>query len=50
LPEPLTPVTTTNWLRGMASDRFFKLCSRAPWTTMNGALAAALAVAFNTDY
>src|SRR3954468_12728656 len=31
LPEPLTPVTTTNRLRGISSERFFRLCSRAPW-------------------
>ena len=31
LPEPLTPVTTTNLPRGMASEMFFRLCSRAPW-------------------
>ena len=30
LPEPLTPVTTTNFPRGMAMLRFFRLCSRAP--------------------
>ena len=29
LPEPLTPVTTLNRPRGMSTERFFRLCSRA---------------------
>src|SRR5687767_2817756 len=34
LPDPLTPVTTTNRCRGIVSERFFRLCSRAPTTTI----------------
>ena len=34
LPEPLTPVTTTNRPRGTVSEIFFRLCSRAPWIAM----------------
>src|SRR5215203_1569932 len=30
LPEPLTPVITTNFPRGISREKFFKLCSRAP--------------------
>ena len=29
-PEPDSPVITTNLLRGMVSEIFFRLCSRAP--------------------
>ena len=29
-PEPERPVITTNLLRGMVSEIFFRLCSRAP--------------------
>src|SRR5215472_8302225 len=30
LPEPDSPVNTTNWSRGMATSTFLRLCSRAP--------------------
>ena len=29
-PEPETPVTTINLLRGISTSTFFKLCTRAP--------------------
>jgi hypothetical protein len=32
LPEPLSPVTTTNSSRGMSMLTFFRVCSRAPRT------------------
>src|SRR4030095_8810840 len=32
-PEPLKPVTTTSWLRGIVTLMFLRLCSRAPRTT-----------------
>jgi len=32
--EPLTPVRTTNCPRGISSERFFRLCSRAPCRVM----------------
>src|SRR5438034_1100552 len=35
LPEPLKPVTTTSLSRGMLSDRFLRLCCRAPPILMN---------------
>src|SRR5436309_1378368 len=31
LPEPETPVTTTNFPRGISTVMFLRLCSRAPW-------------------
>src|SRR5688572_9835387 len=31
LPDPLTPVTTTNCPRGISTVIFLRLCSRAPW-------------------
>src|SRR5438128_2087899 len=34
LPEPETPVMTTNLLRGMTTSMFLRLCSRAPRMTM----------------
>src|SRR5688572_19914847 len=34
LPEPLTPVITTNLSRGMETERFLRLCSRAPMMSM----------------
>src|ERR1044071_7141635 len=34
LPEPLTPVTTTNCPRGISTVTFLRLCSRAPWMRM----------------
>jgi hypothetical protein len=34
LPEPLTPVTTTNFPRGMSTEMLRRLCSRAPWMRM----------------
>src|SRR3954454_23316730 len=30
LPLPLRPVTTTSWSRGMSTETFLRLCSRAP--------------------
>lgn len=35
LPLPDTPVTTTNWLRGIRTVIFFKLLERAPTTTIS---------------
>ncbi|GAA08399.1 hypothetical protein ATPR_1403 [Acetobacter tropicalis NBRC 101654] len=32
LPDPETPVKTTNWSRGKSTSTFFRLCSRAPRT------------------
>ena len=32
MPEPLTPENTINLLRGMSSETFLRLCSRAPRT------------------
>src|SRR5258708_10894542 len=34
LPEPERPVTTTRLSRGISSDTFFRLCTRAPCTAM----------------
>src|SRR5579872_6514091 len=34
LPEPERPVMTTSRSRGMTTSIFFRLCSRAPRTTM----------------
>src|SRR5687768_15512676 len=34
LPEPLSPVMTTSWSRGISTSMFFRLCARAPRTTM----------------
>src|SRR6476620_5703774 len=34
-PEPLTPVMTTNLLRGTTTSMFLRLCSRAPRMTMD---------------
>ena len=31
LPEPLKPVITTIWSRGILTLMLFRLCSRAPW-------------------
>ena len=39
LPEPDTPVTTTNLLVGISTEIFFKLCSAAPSIVMQFALA-----------
>src|SRR6266540_7388899 len=47
LPEPLTPVTTTNFPRGMATERFFRLCSRAPWMEMASCADPVSGLAFN---
>jgi hypothetical protein len=33
-PEPLTPVITTSERAGMVTSTFFRLCVRAPRTTM----------------
>src|SRR5204863_4942646 len=35
LPDPLTPVMTTNLLRGTTTSMFLRLCSRAPRMTMD---------------
>src|SRR5580704_1658160 len=32
LPDPESPVTTTSLSRGISSDTFLRLCTRAPWT------------------
>src|SRR5262245_11245201 len=34
LPEPERPVTTTSRSRGISSEMFFRLWTRAPWTAM----------------
>src|SRR5579863_82857 len=34
LPEPLSPVITTSWSRGISMSRFLRLCSRAPLMMM----------------
>src|SRR5262249_53309268 len=34
LPEPLRPVMTTRRSRGMSTERFFRLCWRAPRTAI----------------
>src|SRR5687767_7454609 len=34
LPEPESPVTTTRLSRGISSEMFFRLCTRAPWTAI----------------
>ncbi len=34
LPEPESPVTTISFSRGILMDMFFKLCTRAPCTSM----------------
>src|SRR5262249_1629077 len=34
LPEPESPVTTMRLSRGISSDMFFRLCTRAPCTAM----------------
>src|SRR5262249_1019347 len=34
LPEPLRPVITTRRSRGMSTERFFRLCWRAPRTAI----------------
>src|SRR6186713_1687735 len=37
LPDPDSPVTQTSAFRGMRTVTFFRLCSRAPWTTSSSA-------------
>src|SRR5687767_7877951 len=34
LPEPERPVITMSWSRGISSEMFFKLCTRAPLTAI----------------
>src|SRR6266545_274244 len=34
LPEPESPVTTISRSRGISSEMFFRLCTRAPFTAM----------------
>src|SRR6266403_5109917 len=34
LPEPERPVTTMSLSRGISTDRFFRLCTRAPCTAI----------------
>src|ERR1700722_16972316 len=34
LPDPERPVKTTNWSRGISTERFLRLWTRAPWTRM----------------
>lgn len=33
-PDPLTPVRTTSWFRGMRTETFLRLCTRASTTSM----------------
>src|SRR5437763_877148 len=41
LPDPDRPVTTTSWSRGMSTEMFLRLCSRAPRTWMDFKLMGA---------
>src|SRR6266699_1206736 len=34
LPEPDRPVTTMSLSRGISTEMFLRLCTRAPWTAM----------------
>src|ERR1700730_6440248 len=34
LPEPERPVTTMSLSRGISTEMFLRLCTRAPWTAM----------------
>jgi len=34
LPDPERPVKTTNWSRGISTERFLRLWTRAPCTRM----------------
>src|SRR5947209_17342163 len=34
LPEPESPVTTMSWSRGISTEMFLRLCTRAPCTAM----------------
>ena len=34
LPDPESPVTTTSLSRGISTEIFLRLCTRAPWTAM----------------
>src|ERR1019366_10418749 len=36
LPDPESPVKTTNWSRGISTERFLRLCTRAPCTRIVG--------------
>src|ERR1017187_6950133 len=36
LPEPESPGKTTNWSRGISTERFLRLCTRAPCTRIDG--------------
>src|SRR5699024_122139 len=46
LPEPDRPVKTIKASRGMLRFTFFRLCSRAPWTTIrSGSCSPAVALA-----
>src|SRR5487761_1944281 len=40
LPEPERPVKTTSWSRGISTERFFRLCTRAPCTRIVDVIAA----------
>src|ERR1700710_2637314 len=44
LPLPLTPVNTTNLFLGMAMSMFFRLCSRAPKTSMKSSLRLSISI------
>src|SRR5438128_11288036 len=44
LPEPETPVMTTNLLGGMTTSMFLRLCSRAPRMTMESMVGRNLTV------
>src|SRR5215470_3397414 len=41
LPEPESPVTTTSWSRGISSEMFLRLWTRAPCTAIVVRAAAA---------
>src|SRR5262245_32792814 len=42
LPDPESPVTTIRRSRGISTEMFFRLCTRAPWTAMVVRAAARL--------
>jgi hypothetical protein len=43
-PEPLTPVTITSFPDGIVTSIFFRLCVRAPLTTMGPRAGGVLAI------
>jgi hypothetical protein len=46
LPLPLTPVNTTSLFLGIEISMFFRLCSRAPVTSINSSVAIGATTAF----